>query len=519
MRNMINKISILLLISTLIFACQQEIDDYFMKGTETSVDTDILSFLKEDANYSEFVALLEKYQVDTILGNGKVYTFFVPNNRAMESLEPGMLGEQDLIKYLMTESLVNLNQIKDQSKIQALGGKFAVIQQVGDTSYTFDGVDIVKGSSLTNNGRYYEIAEVVQPKPNLYEYIAATNEFYREYLDSRDSIYLDTELSTPIGYTPEGKTIYDTVLTTVNLFEMEYFEVSEEFRDDKATMLLFSQEQYDGALQIISDELELPLEKIPTVWENEVLMPYLIEQSVFRNTLPYEAFLIGKARNILGDSVEVEFENITPEFFECSNGRSYNLIDFKVPELLYKVNDTIPMASLLYNDGGVYKWQEEVVVEGQAFAPLSVANSNAVFGKTLLIDMGNDFNGDFSFAYIHKNVFPGTYKLTVRANISKKGIYNIFVNGKQFPVDINDGKGPQMDFDFFSLRDGVISPLTYEYYPFTNNTCSFDILIDNISEFGDVEVKLAYVGPSTRDKKNCGINLEFISLDYFNNKD
>lgn len=516
---MINRISVILLLSVVLFACQKEIDDYYKKDTEVSVDTDVLSYLKEDANYSEFVALLEKYQMDTILGNGKIYTFFVPDNSAMENLEEGIMGEQEMIKYLMTESFVNLNQIEGQNKIQSLSGKFALIEQVGDTSYTFDGVDIIKGSSLTNNGRYYGIAEVVQPKPNLYEYIAATNEFYREYLDSRDSIYLDKELSTPIGYTPEGNTIYDTVLTTVNLFEMEYFEVSEEFRDDKATMLLFSQEQYDEALYIISDELDLPLDKIPAVWENEVLMPYLIEQSVFRNTLSYDAFLLGKAKNILGDSVEVQFENITPEYFECSNGRAFNLIDFKVPEQLYKVNDTIPMASLLYNDGGVYKWQEDVVVDGQTFTPLSVANANAEFGRTLLIDMGKEFTGDFSLAYTHKNVFPGTYKLTVRANISKMGIYNIFVNGEQFAVDINDGKGPQMDFDFFNLREGVISPLTYEYYPFINNTCSFDILIDNITEFGDVEVKLVYVEPSARDKNNCGINLDFISLDYFNNND
>jgi hypothetical protein len=45
-------------------------------------------------------------------------------------------------------------------------------------------------------------------------------------------------------------------------------------------------------------------------------------------------------------------------------------------------------------------------------------------------------------------------------------VYNIFVNGKQFPVDINDGKGPQQDFDFFDLRNGVYSSVTNLFYPF-----------------------------------------------------
>lgn len=515
---MINKTSIFLLLSILFLGCQKDIDDYFYKDTEASVDTDILSLLKENSDYSQFVALLEEYQVDTILGQGKVYTFFVPNNSAMNNMEQGTLGDKDLIEYLMTESFVNLKQIVRQSRIQTQGEKFALIEAVGNSGYTFDGINIVKGSPLANNGRYYEIAEVAEPKPSLYQYIAATNEFYRTYLDSQDSIYLDKELSKPVGYTNDGLTIYDTVLSTVNLFEEDYFPVSEEFRDYKATMLLFSQEQYDNALGIISDELSIPVENIPSIWQNEVLMPYLIEQSVFRNALSYLAFVNGRAKNILGDSVDVVPNNIVADFFECSNGRAYNFIDFQVPEFLYKVMDTIPTASLLFNKGsGLWGWNDDVVVTGQAFNPLRATNANSTFGTTLLIDMGKDFNGDFSFSYKHENIFPAKYKLTVRANVSKTGVFNIYVNGKQYPVDINDGSGPQFDFDFFNLREGVISSVTNEFYPFKDNFCSFDVLVDNITEFGDIEVKLDYVEPSRRNKNNCGINIDFISLDYFNN--
>jgi hypothetical protein len=131
--------------------------------------------------------------------------------------------------------------------------------------------------------------------------------------------------------------------------------------------------------------------------------------------------------------------------------------------------------------------------------------------------MGRDFNGNFSYAYKHQNIFPAIYKLTVRANVSKTGVYNIYVNGKQYPVDINDGKGPQLDFDFFDLRNGVISSVTNQFYPFINNFCRFDILIDNITEFDDIEVRIVYVGPSQRNRNNCGINIDYISLDYFDN--
>lgn len=512
---MYKKLFIFILLPILIFSCKQEIEEYFYMDTEETVNTDVLSLLKQNNDYSQFVALLEKYKIDTLLTNGKIYTFFVPNNTAMENLEQSMLTEQDLVSYLMTESYINISQIEGKKKIQTLSGKFAEIEKSNASVYTFDGVRIIKGSPLANNGRYYEIEMVALPKPNLFQYISATNAFYRDYLISRDSIYLDKTLSKPIGYTDDGLTIYDTILTKINLFETNYFPVSQEFRDKKATMLLFNQDQYNQALSTISTQLNIPVENIPKFWQNNILMPYIIEQSVFRNALSYSTFGIGKAKNILGDSVIVTPQNISADYFECSNGRVYRLIDFKVPEKLYKVYDSIPMSKLLYVKGtNLWGWNQDVVVTGQTFNPVISPNAAAIFKSTLIVDMGKNFYGQFSYAYKHKNVFPANYKLTVRANVSKTGVYNIYVNGKKFPVDIKDGKGPQYDFDFNNIRNGVISSVTNKYYPFKDNFCSFDIKIDNITEFGDVEVKLVYVKPSPRNTSNCGLNIDFISLDF-----
>ncbi len=523
MRYIINKISILLLLSSIFVACQEEIDDYFYKETETTVDSDIMSLLKQNADYSRFVELLEAYQIDTLLRKGNIFTFFVPNNSAMDNIKQGVLEDKDLVEYLITESYVNLNQISSHALIQTKGGKFGLIKAAGGSSYTFDDVEIVKGSPLANNGRYYEIAEVVQPKPSLYEYIAATNPFYRNYLDSQDSIYLDKELSTPIGYTEAGSTVYDTVLTTVNLFEEAYFPISQEFRDRKATMLLFTQEQYDRALDIVSENMSIPVENIPSLWQNDILMPYLITQSVFSNALPYTAFAKGRAKNILGDSVYVTPQNISPEYFESSNGRTYKFIDFQVPEQLYKVNDTIPMVSLLFSKGsGLWGWKEDVVVTGQKFNPVPLGNKFSKFDDNLLIDMGNNFRGEFSLAYKHKNVFPAKYRLTIRFNAtSVTGVFNIYVNGKLYPVDIDDGYGPREDFDFYDVKErGVISSVTNVYYPYDikfGGFCSFEILVDNITEYGDVEVKLEYVEPSRKNRSKCGLSLDYIALQYYEN--
>ncbi len=512
---MLNKISLLLLFIVLFVSCKQDIEDYYYKDTEEAVNTDVMTLLKQNAEYSEFVSLLEKYKVDSLLTNGKTYTLFVPNNAAFESYEPGFLSEKDLIEYLVTDTYVNLSHITKLTKIQTLGGKFAEVEKLSNVDFSFDRVEVIKGSPLTNNGRFYEISKIVLPKPNLRQYIAATNGFYLDYLNSRDSIYLDRLLSTPIGYTDAGLTIYDSVMTKVNLFEERYFPVSREFRDNKATMLLFTQEQFDQALNIISSDLNITIAQIPQFWQRDILMPYLIEQSVFRNSLPYVSFLRGKARNIRGDSVVVEPQNINPDYFECSNGRVYKLKDFKVPERLYKMNDSVPMSQLVFDKGsGLWAWNLDVVTTGQTFNPVRSPNASAIFKNTLLLDMGRSFTGSFSLAYTHKNIFPATYKMTVRANISKTGVYKIFVNGKQYRVDIKDGKGPQLEFDFFDLRNGVISSVTNKFYPFQNNFCSFDIKVDNITEFGNVEVKFVYVKPSPRNANNSGLNIDFVSLDF-----
>lgn len=513
---MLNKLSIIILFTILLVSCKTEIDAYYTADTEETVNTDVLTLLKQNPDYSKFVALLEKYKVDSILESGKIYTFFVPNDSVLSSMQLGMLSEKEFVEYSMTESFVNLNQIIDKKKIQTFGGKFIEIQNYGAKGFTYDGVAIVKGSPLANNGRFYEIATNVQPKPSLLEYISATNEFYSSFIHSLDSVYLDKTLSTPIGYTPQGLTIYDSVTTKINLFEMRYFPVSQEFKDRKATMLLFSQAQYDQAISKISTDLGIATDRVPKYWQNNVLMPYLIKQTVFRNALPFTSFMIGKAKNILGDSVVVVPTNISPNFIECSNGRVYNLIDFKVPEELYKVNSIVPMTNLIYTKGtNLWGWNSDVLLTGQAFNPVRQANTFANSGATLMLDMGKSFTGSFSLAYKHKNIFPATYKFTLRANLSKTGVYNIYVNNKKYLVDIKDGKGPRSDFDFYDLRSGVISPVTNKFFPFKDNFCSFELFIDNIIEYGDIEVKLVYVNPSPRNLNNCGLNIDFISLEFF----
>jgi hypothetical protein len=122
-------------------------------------------------------------------------------------------------------------------------------------------------------------------------------------------------VSRPIGFDEYGNTIYDTVSETFNLFEEEYFPVSEESRYKTATIVFPLEEDYNAALTEMALSLGSGYEDhtdIPLVWQNEILIPYLLEHGVFENMVEEDEFIMPvyedtlKMKNILGDSVVID---------------------------------------------------------------------------------------------------------------------------------------------------------------------------------------------------------------------
>ncbi len=523
MKYIVKQFSILLLMASVFIACQPEIDDYFYKDTdEEYVNTDVLSLLKENPDYTSFVDLVEEVNGDSIFNNGNVFTLFVPTNEAFNNLDP-TISSQDLFNYLVTESYISIHQIEQEAMLQSYGGKFVKFEVLGDSAFVYDGVDITKGSPLANNGRYYELADMVNPRPNIYEYFARSNPFFKAYYDNEDSIYLDKELSTPTGFDEDGNTVYDTVLSTINRFEEDYFEISEEFRSRRATMLVFSEQQYNDALVDVSTGLGI--DSIPAAWQNDVLMPYVLDHSVFRNLVDYSTLQMGTVNNINNDSVDINPENIDPNYYECSNGRVYNYSNFGVPEELYMVNDTVFLIDRLTKLGDeLYGWGTEFEITGTKFPP-EISDT-----KSLIVDLGSrNYSEEFAFSYKHHNIFPGTYRIKFKMNlVGNIGTWKFFVNDQQLPLK----QYPYQDFpsfweweyDLFDLRDGFISPYPSEISPlfstyvYNGQTCMFEALVEEgtITTFGDVDVRLEYVEPTGgANSFNAGINIEYIALEYY----
>jgi len=507
------KIFILLLLLGLVFACQEPAEDYFHTDTERYVDDDLMTILRENPNYSEYVALLERHNIDTLFAKGTTFTMFVPVNAAFEDMNLSFTDTIDLIKYLFAESYINVMSIEGRKQIKTIEGKFAVIESINNVRY-LDGVQISDAGPLCKNGRYYEIEELAQPLPNLYEYIAATNPFFKSYIDLQDSSFLDLTRSTPIGYNEAGQTIYDSVLTVVNRFSQTYFDIKSEFRNNRATMLLFNEDQFNSALSIIADDLMLEsTDAIPDQWKNDILFPYLVYQGIFWNDLEFSDFTLGKLRNILGDTVSVNPANIDAlSMFQCSNGRAFNYLNFVIPDSLYKGTTKIQGEDLVVSRGfDLYSWSDAVRISGPAVNPFAVRTTVADNDTILVVNFpGSNYSQDFSLSFDFKNVFPGRYRLLWRGRSTPSGQFEILINGEM--QKINLGTGDRDFIDFYDLRNPIRS-FTGQVFRPDGGYNSFDILVENITEYGDVEITLRYLGPGQRDVN--GFVLDYVLLESY----
>lgn len=524
MRN-INKIGLLTLL-VVFLSCNNTMDDYFRVDTEETSDMTVLEVLDTKPEYSTFVSIFRSYSMDTIFDAGKSITIFVPDNDAFASTYDIFLDTLDAIRYYVSETYINLAQIQGEVLVKTVGDKYATISNTG-AQVLYDDAVVIDESPLCVDGKYYGISNFVQPKPNLYEYISATNEFYKAYIDAQDSRRLDPN-STPIGY-EDGNTVYDTIWIEENFFEIDYFPVSEELKEERATLFLFTGEQMKDALEVVSDDLGLAsVEDIPEVWINEIMMPALTDNSVFARELQPEDFASGRVKNIKGDSVDVNFDDINNESFQCSNGLAYQYEVFSIPEELYYGTDTIHGESLTVEKGiDSYTWGPNVITEGTPYVPDPMVEFNQKLGKNIM-SVSLSESTSFEMTTSFNNMFPGSYLLICNVKTNPSGVFKIYANDKLLEVKIIKGFAyggtiTENYIDLYDIRNqgSSSSPNTIRYisdtrYSIEEGFRTFEVLVEDIEEYGDVDIRIVYEGPSPKNSRNKGFILNYMTLESWN---
>ncbi len=499
------------LLPLVLFSCEKKWEEHYDKQPET-VDQNVWEAIQENPDLSLFVEYMKEFQYDTLFLTDKPYSLFIPDNDAIRALTDTGEMTASILDYHISLFHIQSRNIKGKKKIQTLAEKFAYFENTGSRLY-FDEIEIESESPLYRNGKFFITGAVGLPKPNLYEFFSLSNPVLAAYIDSYDSLVLDKELSRPIGFDEFGNTIYDTVAEIYNEFEDIVFPVSEEDRYKSATFVFPGEEKYNGALDrmaatlgdLYQDHTDIPLD-----WQYEVLIPYVLEHGVFENFVEEDAFIPPpppdtlKMKNILGDSIYVEYEPV--DKFFCSNGYAYDYAEFEVPDTLFAAPQRFEGEHLLDQLGTKFAWKQDVkVTSSLTFNPLREFVAGGSNDSIMRVPFILGYKQDFELEFKVKTLFPRRYLMVVRTHMFVGGIYDIYVNDELvFTIDYYD----------YVLQRELWRSVTGARYKPEGAFNRFDCWVENNAPYGDCTIKFVYREPGRVSANGLVIDyIDFVPYD------
>ena len=504
--------------------------DQHYTSTSPTVDMKMWDALRdtikfpEYSKYSKFVNYLVQAGFDSVLNKNQSFTLFVPDNKAFSNyLQVGEDLEQTMGYHIGTTAFLPV-QINGSRKLQTVSKKYMQLSKVGGDVFA-DGIKVVEQSPLFIDGVIMELEKVAYPRPNVYEFFKKYSSVMSWYIDQQDSLAFDVVNSSALGFDNEGKTIYDSTFVIINKFEEAVFPVAQEFRDRAATFIVFTQEQYEQALNDMANKLGgifNDYRDIPADWQEDVLIPFYLETSVFDSAITYSKLAKDTIKNIWGDSVIIDHFNVDPSSeFLCSNGKVFTMNEFEVPEELFIDTIRIEGESLIREKGDKrYEFVEEVFASSAKEPQLGTANyaSGGEFLNILLSSKTKFFAGEYYIEFTIPKVFPGEYLMRWQGNNTTAGQISFWVNGKkaQFTLDKKVGTyraGTYTSFDNANFRNIIwqngekyASPVSARGW----NKLDFDLTGNNrIAQYGDLTIRVMYEGESSVKQ---GINIDYIEL-------
>ena len=213
-------IGIVILCMGLCLSCNKEWDAHYDQYPDT-VEGNIWDEIRDQSQFSDFVKIVEEAEMDTLFETDIAWTILAPTNEAISEFQGYAGFSSTVLAYHFCSHYINTSNIRGKRQVQTLTEKFAFFERKGSDIF-IDGVEVATESPLYKNGKFFTMDQVMEPKPNLYEYYQFTNPVFTAYIDSQDTIIIDKEKSNPLGFDEFGNTVYDTVSEIENKFEMEY---------------------------------------------------------------------------------------------------------------------------------------------------------------------------------------------------------------------------------------------------------------------------------------------------------
>lgn len=245
----------------LLIACQDKWEAYYKEkqpesGEIAALDVNLLDYLKEQAEYSEFVKLLEETGVADELTRNQILTIWAPVNETFPSQGVAAMSMED--KIALCQNHINYialynTKLENDKLIKTLAGKNLLIEEVSDDLFSIDGIQLEGNEQACSNGVVHKIKEWLVPRLNIYDYMLRAGDDYSVFRDSvllhSDTVFKPSQ-SFVMGTDSMGNTIYDSIFVIENTF-LDQGDIRNE--DDDYTLFMPSNEVLETMYQEMGD--------------------------------------------------------------------------------------------------------------------------------------------------------------------------------------------------------------------------------------------------------------------------
>jgi hypothetical protein len=211
--------------------------------------------------------------------------------------------------------------------------------------------------------------------------------------------------------------------------------------------------------------------------------------------------------NIKGDSTILTNIEIDPQSkVICSNGLVYDYQSFSIGDSLYYGENKLEGETLCEAIGaGRFSWiDDKVKVErDRNYQPVKQEVPGFTSNdSTMFVQFDNNYEGKYTVTFEIEDLFPGTYRFVWQSNYRITGEWAIYINGEKVK-----------EYDTYNLVNSVfsVSEDIYKFWPNERGFNKFDFWVEDlITEYGDVKIKLEYLGPG--ESSSNGLSIDYISL-------
>lgn len=323
----------------LLIACQDKWEDYYKEhqtgGEEiVALEANLLEYLKEQPEYSEFVKLLEETGIADELTRNQILTVWAPVNETFPSAEVTAMSMEDKISLCQNHinyiALYN-TKLENDKLIKTLAGKNLLIKEVSEDLFSIDGVELEGNEQACSNGVVHKVKEWLIPRLSIYDYLLRAGDDYSVFRDSvlfySDTVFKPSQ-SFVMGIDSMGNTIYDSVFVIENSF-LDKGDIRDE--DEDYTLFMPSNRVLETMYQEMGDYFAGQGEMFSTA-DSSKFMNWIMKSVIFEGRVNNYT---GTLKSVYGNEWRTEYQLIDPTPQECSNGLVYRIEKIHIPKFLY----------------------------------------------------------------------------------------------------------------------------------------------------------------------------------------